>query len=474
MRILTPLLIVILWLVLLLTGALKADDIIEYDADGNPIESTEIPADQIPEDTGFVAIDRPIVGIPQVAMPVVHIPAVNKTVVVPPEIRKMLYDNHSHNIAYNAVFLPDAQEPQPSLLKMIAMAFGYTPTVDSDTKIETYKHKDYSLKDVIKDVEAGIPAQMEFIKTDHPKNFVGDKRTLAHMPTVRKSKLWTKWKNIYEAEYPPIAYVPIADIRKIKMIAEMRVAESNSAYDNLVAELKYFRTLNYNTVLAVWEGDKLSKLMQQIALAKSLGYKVFFSYGKREKLHDAVFIDPDEYKQGLMRLSRECDGYLIGWRRTSLHLFKQDKPWVDYSLQCVRAGNPQIPVFGECYYGFQGNNNADGSYFEDEFSVNVPANASAAIVVNLGFLGVRPEGVLKLVRAETSVPLINLIVGDRPYYMTRNRNRLNKEQNRQVISSIENRFRRHDFGTSTLSGDGSNEIYDKSVSDDLCKSQWSK
>ena len=67
------------------------------------------------------------------------------------------------------------------------------------------------------------------------------------------------------------------------MIAEMRVAESNSAYDNLVAELKYFRTLNYNTVLAVWEGDKLSKLMQQIALAKSLGYKVFFSYGKREK-----------------------------------------------------------------------------------------------------------------------------------------------------------------------------------------------
>ena len=74
-----------------------------------------------------------------------------------------------------------------------------------------------------------------------------------------------------------------------------------------------------------------------------------------------------------MSLARECDGYLIGWRRTSLHLFKQDKPWVDYSMQCVRAGNPQIPVFGECYYGFQGNNNADGSYFEDEFSVNVPS-----------------------------------------------------------------------------------------------------
>ena len=102
------------------------------------------------------------------------------------------------------------------MLKMIAMAFGYTPTVDSDTKIETYKHKDYSLKDVIKDVEAGIPAQMEFIKTDHPKNFVGDKRTLAHMTTVRKSKLWTKWKNIYSAEYQPIEYVRLLIFARLK------------------------------------------------------------------------------------------------------------------------------------------------------------------------------------------------------------------------------------------------------------------
>ena len=38
----------------------------------------------------------------------------------------------------------------------------------------------------------------------------------------------------------PIKHVPI-HITQIKMIAEMRVAESNSAYDNLVAELKYFQ-----------------------------------------------------------------------------------------------------------------------------------------------------------------------------------------------------------------------------------------
>jgi len=111
--------------------------------------------------------------------------------------------------------------------------------------------------------------------------------------------------------------------------------------------------------------------------------------------------------------------------------------------------------------------------------VNIPTNASGAFVVNFGFQGVRPDGVLKLVRAVSDVPLIALIVGERPYYMTRNGNKMgnngkSKAENREIIDRIEKRFKKYDFGIATLAGDGSNGNYDKSVSDDLCKSSWSK
>ena len=99
-------------------------------------------------------------------------------------------------------------------------------------------------------------------------------------------------------------------------------------------------------------------------------------------------------------------------------------------------------IFGECYFGFQGNNNPDGSYKEDEFSINVPANASGAIVVNFGFVGVRLDKILKMIRAETTVPLLGLVVGDQPYYMTRNNNKLDKEQNREIIEYLEKSFSR--------------------------------
>ena len=67
-----------------------------------------------------------------------------------------------------------------------------------------------------------------------------------------------------------------------------------------------------------------------------------------------------------------------------------------------------------------------------------------------------------------------MIVGEKAYYMTTHNTNKTKAQNRSIIKGLERRFQRAGFGTATLAGDGSNEIYDKSVSDDLCKSQWSK
>lgn len=478
-----------IWLIclsLVLCGVVFAEDIVEFDEFGNPIESTEIPADQIPPDT------RPPVDMNMFDLKIELTPIITErvdaTIVLTSEQLASIFDNDNilSTLTGSISILNDNEEVitiidtvrrvKTTINKKTGMA-TITDFVTGVVKVVPYGTEitDKGLATSIQQSEAGIKSYITFIETAHPRNWIVDKRTLDHMGTIENTPEWKEWQAIYAAEYQPIVHVPIADITQIKMIAEMKVVEDGTGYTNLISELKHFRTLGYNTVLAIWEGERLSDLQQQISLAKSLGYKVFFSYGKREKLTADVYITPSIYKHGLASLAAMCDGYIIGWRRTSLHLLKKDDKFVSYSMQCVREGNPTIPILGECYFGYQGNNHPDGSYNETEFRVNIPANASGAIVVNLGVIGVHPKGVLKLVRAESSVPLVILVVGHRPYYMTTKNNGLSKTENRTMIEYVEARFRSFDFGTATLSGDGSNEIYNKDVSDDLSKTPlWSK
>jgi hypothetical protein len=494
------------------------------DKNGNELPPTTIAAEDIPEDTGFVPVKDETVAIPSTAalpvveLPKVEIPAVYLVSILTPEIMATLFDDSlMASDLLNSLKWPVTEKlpvvltpleiiREISLLEQFGISRGpvfETPVIASHSRFasplspleqsydvtpkfnfkEQFSGIDKNISDKITSAFSGIKDQQAFIKEDHPKNFIGDKRTVQHMPakekTLANSAVWKAWKAVYAKDYPRMKYVRVPDITQIKMIAEMQVAKTQSQRDNLFAELSYFKKLGYNAVLAVWEGDKVSDFTEQITIVRGMGFKVFFTFGTKESLSTAIFIDPAAYSQGLATLAANCDGYLIGWRRTSLHLFNPDQKWIDFSVNCVRQGNPDIPVFGEVYRGFAGNNNPDGSYNENEFLVNIPTNASGAFVVNFGFQGVRPDGVLKLVRAVSDVPLIALIVGERPYYMTRNGNKpgsngKTKAQNREIITRIENRFHKFDFGIATLAGDGSNGNYDKSVSDDLCKSQWSK
>ena len=415
------------------------DPFVEYDENGNPIESTEIPADQIPPDTR-PAIDIAIFDLDMGLEPII-VEHINTTVF---------------------------------LVGGVVEGFQSIGITDK------------SLANSITSAESGIKSYIQFLDTAHPKNYVQDKRTLAHM-TVDDTPAWRKWQAIYSAAYQPVRHVPVVDVLQIRMLTEMRAAETNAAYDNLVSELAYFKALTYtkkvngvpetfrqyNTVLAVWEGENTSKLLQQIALARSMGYKVFFSYGKKEKLTDGVFIDPDEYRTGLIRLASASDGYIIGWRRAGLHLFKQDDKWTSFSMQCAREGNPNIPIFGGIYHGFAGEFDANGKEIFKLY-INIPANASGAFVTNLGYAGLRADKIFEMLRQYTTVPMIAGIVGEKAYYMSRNNTNRTKAKNREIIARVERRFQRAGFGTATLAGDGSNELYNKDVSDDLCKSQWSK
>lgn len=454
----------------------------QLDKFGQPLPPNTISAEDIPEDSGFVAVDGAPVSLPEIILPTVEIPSVFIVSILTPEIMETLFDNSLMISDYlNALKWPVDYKPQVVTPADIINAEPVKPEISLLDQKFDFKGQlnalDSGIKAKIADSQSGIPEQQKFIKEDHPKNFIGDKRTVKYLPSkevTASNKVWKSWKQVYSQDYPRIKYVRVPDITKIKMVAEMQVAKNQMEKENLYAELNYFKALGFNTVLAVWEGDQVNDFIEQIIITKGMGFKVFFTFGTKESLSTKIFIDPEKYKQGLMSLASTCDGYLIGWRRTSLHLFNPDKKWIDFSLDCVRKGNPEIPVFGEVYRGYAGNNNPDGSYNENEFLVNIPTNSSGAFVVNFGFLGVRPEGVLKLVRAVSDVPLISLIVGERPYYMTRASNKKSKIENRELITKIENRFKKYDFGIATLAGDGSNGNYDKNVSDNLCMSHWSK
>ena len=404
------------------------------------------------------AITIPTVTIPTVEIPVIVIPSVTIVTAITTEELAALVD--VPEVLLNFIVIPNASIPDMDI-----------PSADVPVVADAGE----GVKAGLTKIQDGLAKEATFQATDHPQNFVTDKRTVAYMKDASSSNpVWKAWKAVYAKDYAPIAYVSVADIAGIKMICEMKAVKTQAEKDNLYAELTYFKTLGYNAVLAVWEGEATYGLSEQINAVKALGFKVFFAYGTREKLEDKIFIDPVKYAQGLATLAGQCDGYLVGWRRTSLHLFKADNKFVAYSINAVRQGNPTIPIFGEIYRGYAGSKNKDGSENMNKFCVNIPTNASGAFVVNFGYQGVRPDGVLNLVRTSTDVPLVVLVVGERPYYLTQNDNHKSKAENRKIIDNIEKRFVASGFGVATLAGDGSNEIYRKDVSDDLCKSQWSK
>jgi hypothetical protein len=123
-------------------------------------------------------------------------------------------------------------------------------------------------------------------------------------------------------------------------------------------------------------------------------------------------------------------------------------------IKSVRDTNPNCLVFGEFYYG----NTAKYPHANKwGFGQNIHQCSSAILVNNFGFSSVDIQSVIKqLVPAKIGKhQYIGLVVGQRPYYLTRNKNGLTFEQNREIKVNIENEFKSAGcVGTITLHDDG--------------------
>lgn len=318
----------------------------------------------------------------------------------------------------------------------------------------------------VTDPAARIPLVQELMKVC--KTLFKDQRGITYDKTVSiDNAALAGWIQIYQRnEAYSLEYVKLPP--GLRMIAEIHYPIDAAVLDK---NLEYYADQGYNAVLISFgygNGETLGGLMDLASYVKSKGMQAWFAYAGPESLTHSVFMEPSEYARWLSRLAAVCDGFLLGWRRTSLHLFLQDRPWVAYTLKNVRLGNPRIPVLGEVYFGQTAASNENTVWLTH----NIPANASGAMIFGFGFGNVSADIALSRLRKIKEMDRVSVIIGDKPYYATRNDNRLGFEENQKIKAALEARWIKAGCtGTITLHGDGSDGNYDKRHTDNIAKTE---
>lgn len=257
------------------------------------------------------------------------------------------------------------------------------------------------------------------------------------------AEILSKWAAIYKEPVYPISYVEPP--KGLRMIAEVRMPLNEIQAETLKDNLNYRHAQGFNAVLLTFNGSE--ELGDLVALAKYLkrGFKVWFAFSGREDLREPVFIDPDAYALYLQTLASVCDGFLSHWRRTSSHLFIQDDAFMYYTALNVRAGNPEIPVLGEVYFGETAQLDTKTSWYKAgeraNLVIRMTAGGSGYVVTNFAAPGINVEGVLGgLLKPIEGAAKYVLISGPYPYFLTTNKHGTTYEEDLQGIRALEERW----------------------------------
>ena|GEM_PF-1981721 len=290
-----------------------------------------------------------------------------------------------------------------------------------------------------------------------------------------------KWKAVYSRTYEPIVEVPLPV--GLRMISELRAPKDDAEYANFTSELDYFAGQKYNAVLLAWYMQDDPKAFDKaISYAKSKGFKVWFAFGGSIDATDMYAMAPDDYRDGLQHLAKQCDGFLLGWRRTNpgtvlyeskwTHNYKPDAQFIGYTLEAVRKSNPNIPVLGSL------------QFFNSETSKPAiwkiaPEGVSGIVAFHFGVGTVNAEAAMRfLARTETNTKKIAIqVVGERYYYLTLRPNNRTNEANRAICQAIEARYiAAGAVLTITDAGDFSDfsNTTDGRGTSDLRRTRWSK
>ena len=276
-----------------------------------------------------------------------------------------------------------------------------------------------------------------------------------------------KWRKIYE-KWRKSDLSDGSDksdrLKGLRMIAEVHSPINQNA---LRKNLAMYKQRGYNAVLLTfgYQGETLAEVTAAADLIRDAGFKLWFAYSGPEKLEHSVFMDPDVLKKYLQELSIRADGFLIGWRRTSVHLLIQDSPFRDFLIKSVRNVNQDLLILGEGFYGMTAQTN-----HHLRISYNLPPGSSGCYVMGFGFEGYDPVYYLSRLSRIRDLPKVAVIIGEKPYYGSTNATGKSFEENLRIKQGIESRWLEAGcVGTITLHGDCSDGIYYKNHTDNIGK-----
>ena len=420
----------------------------------------------------------PVVNVPQVNVPQVSVPQVDVAVALP-QVNTAVKLPQVNNV----VELPqvsdrsDLSDLSDVEISVVADTDVTTPQVNTAVDLvqvsdllATAKRSadgaDVEITSVaapqVSDPAKRIPLVQKFF--DQCKRFFRDQRMIRQDSSLGiDNAAANKWLEIYRQNQKyNLEFVRLP--AGIKMIAEIHHPIDQRV---LRKNLAFYKKQNFNAALLTFgfSDEKLSDLLYTAEVVKSTGMKLFIAYAGPEDLKHSVLQDPDELAEKIKILSINADGFLLNWRRTSLHLFEQDPAYVNYVLKQVRSWNKNIAVLGEAYYG----QTASSNHKLRNLQYNVPENVSGVLISGLGYNGVAVELVLnKILTKIKEQSKIALITGDRPYYATRSNNGKTFAQNLEIKKALADRWLSAGAsGVIVLHGDGSDGIYNKEHTDNI-------
>ena len=362
----------------------------------------------------------------------------------------------------------------PGKVELVAVDDGKLDLMDvktekaiaSDIKASVVEIKDVAVPTVYS-AEERMQAWLRFM--DMAKTRFKDQRMLQHdIGMTPFNEAMAEWLEIYRthADYV-MDYVPLPD--GIRMVAEVRVPRSQEQWTMLRENLAFYASLGYTSALLAIDGGESKNALADTADAiKTCGMKIWFALSGRETLKDTLFISPSSIKERLAIIAPLAEGMLIGWRRTSVHLFDMDLEYANFLIKTARKHNPKLAVLGEGYYGETASFQTESGHL----TYNMPRNVSGCEIIGLGYANVNAAMALNaLYGSVRNTGRVAVVLGDRPYYATRNMNGLGFLENLAIKQRIERRFTDAGCnGTITLHGDGSDGIYGGNVTDCLSTS----
>ena len=201
------------------------------------------------------------------------------------------------------------------------------------------------------------------------------------------NEAFEEWMEIYRS-YDGKAVAHVGIPREIRMVAEARCPESVQQMATLGRNLAFYASRGYTSVLlSIYGNETESSLRATVKQIRNAGMKVWFAFSGRESLKDTLFVSPREIERCFSVVAPEAEGMLVGWRRTSVHLFLMDAEYSSFLMRTARKYNHSLAILGEGYYG-----QTAGSKGRTNFlTYNMPANVSGCALVGVGFSSVNPR-----------------------------------------------------------------------------------